>query len=79
MTKFDFSGLFHRLSTWFGMLVAAAAAVLGFYESLPGFLQAWVPEELLAFIIFLAGMAVPAATSFKQRGLAKVAAMRPNR
>ena len=79
MTGFNFAHVFSRISTWLGMLAAAAATALGFYEGLPAFMQSWVPQELLAAIIFLAGLAIPGATSYKQRGIAKAAGMRPTK
>lgn len=79
MSDFNFFKVFSRVSTWLGMLAAAAATALGFYESMPAFMQGWVPHELLAAIIFLAGIAIPGATSYKQRGIAKATGMRPTK
>lgn len=79
MSVFNFVSVFKRISTWLGMLAAAAATALGFYETLPVFLQGMIPQELLAIIIFLAGIGVPGATSYKQRGIAKAAGMRPTK
>lgn len=67
--KFDFSNLFKKISTWLGLVATAAASALAFYSELPALIQAYVPESVLQLLTVLAALAVPVATSYKQKSL----------
>ena len=73
-TRFDFSHMMARASTWLAILSGAATASLGAYALMPERAQGLFPD---AALVSLGGLAVgaafliPVATSFKQRNLGR--------
>lgn len=70
--RWDWSCLWVRISTWLAIASAAATAGLGAYALMPERAQALFPDWALIALGAVAvgtAMAVPVATSFRQRGL----------
>ena len=70
--RWDWSCLWLRLSTWLAIASAASTAGLGAYALMPERAQALFPDwALVALGVVAVGsaIAIPVATSFRQRGL----------
>lgn len=70
--RFNFNHLFHRLSTWLGILAASAGAAAIAFSTLPDAWQATLPTHVgmvFAWVAVGAAALVPIATSFKQKNM----------
>lgn len=68
----DFKNVLRRWSTWLATLSASSVAGLLTYATLPARIQDQVPDFVLtamAGVAIVASMAVPIATSVKQKSL----------
>ena len=74
VVRFDFHGVFKKLSTAAAALVTAASAVLTWYISQPDYVQETFPKWVLSVsstISLLGVVLIPLATSYMQKTFQK--------
>lgn len=70
--RFDWTGLWRRLSTWLGLLTLAQGGAMIAFSQAPPEWKALLPNAVGGWLLIgmmLTGALTPIATSFKQRSL----------